>query len=128
MPHPLVDSGSVNPVLLQGMMIVLLFIWYVGVQVGSSVGTVVQPLWLQPGGWSPGGGNTEPGGAGGQRLGQWSLALISRHGFSSVQAFLRSSLASTSGEESLFYWKAAHRIIERTLQSTRLRFWTNSRD
>ena len=26
MPHPLVDSGSVNPVLLQGMMIVLLFI------------------------------------------------------------------------------------------------------
>ena len=64
MPHPLVDSGSVNPVLLQGMMIVLLFIWYVGVQVGSSVGTVVQPLWLQPGGKSPGGGKTEPLGAG----------------------------------------------------------------
>jgi hypothetical protein len=41
-----------------------LFIWYVGVHVGSSVGTVVHPLWLHPGGKSPGGGKTEPAGAG----------------------------------------------------------------
>ena len=46
------------------MMIVDLFIWYVGVHVGNSVGTVVQPLWLQPGGKSPGGGKMEPAGAG----------------------------------------------------------------
>ena len=60
----MVDCGSVGPVPLQGIMIVDLFIWYVGVQVGRSVGTVVQPLWLQPGGKSPGGGKIEPAGAG----------------------------------------------------------------
>jgi hypothetical protein len=47
---PFVDSGSVGPVLLQGIINVLLFIWYVGSHFGSKVGRVLQPLWLQPGG------------------------------------------------------------------------------
>jgi hypothetical protein len=67
--HPFVDCGSVEPLELQGMMIVDLFIWYVGVHVGIIVGTVVQPLWLHPGGNWPGGGKTELAGAGLQELG-----------------------------------------------------------
>ena len=59
-------SGSVGPAALHDIIILLLFIWYVGVQVGNRVGKVVQPLWLHPGGRSPGGGNTDPLGAAGQ--------------------------------------------------------------
>jgi hypothetical protein len=35
--HPLVEEGSVNPVLLQGMMMVDAFIWYVGGRFGTCV-------------------------------------------------------------------------------------------
>lgn len=50
--------------MLHGIINVLWFIAYVGSQVGSFVGSVVQPLWLHPGGKSPGGGKMLPGGAG----------------------------------------------------------------